>query len=109
MVLWGAPYISHALASDAEGSEKHGAEMKYLAIALTIFTTSAFAADQINQAFVTRAVAALQNQRNIALDAQANCEARSGSLEDAMRAMSAELDAAKAKIKELEKTEPKEP
>ena len=74
---------------------------KVLIVSAIVFTTPALA-QQIDSAFLQRALGVLQTQRNNALDAQASAEARAAGLVE-------ELAKANAKIKELtEQTKPVE-
>lgn len=68
---------------------------KIIVLALALLATPALAQQQPPPAFLEKAIAALQTQRNNALDAQAAAEARAALLAE-------ELTKAKARITELE-------
>lgn len=70
--------------------------MKRLAIVLALISTPAFAQQQPDPAFMQRALAALQNQRNTAMDSAAAAEAKAAGLAD-------DLAKANARITDLEK------
>lgn len=69
--------------------------MKKIMIAAVLLASPAFAQQQPDPRFMQRAIAALQSQRNQALDAAAGAEARAAELAD-------DLARAQARIKELE-------
>jgi TolA-binding protein len=70
--------------------------MRFLfVIALLVLTTPALAQGAPDPAFMQRAIAALQNQRNAALDAQTVAEAK-------LQGLTEDLNKANARIKELE-------
>ncbi len=57
---------------------------------------------QPDPAFLQKAIGALQNQRNAALDGQAVCEARSSSQAEQVAALTAERDKLKAELAKLQ-------
>lgn len=69
--------------------------MKRILIALCLFATPAFAQQAPDPAFLQRALAAVEQQRNQALNSQAVAEARAAGLTD-------DLAKANARIKEME-------
>ncbi len=64
---------------------------------------------QPDPAFLQKAIGALQNQRNAALDGQAVCEARSASQAEQVAALTAERDKFKAELAKLQPVKPAEP
>lgn len=68
--------------------------MKKVAVFLILFTSPVWA-QQPDPAFLQRAIAALQTQRNAAMDAAAVAEAK-------VAAVTEERDKAQARVKELE-------
>jgi hypothetical protein len=72
--------------------------MKKLIVLLSLISSPAFA-EQPDPAFMQRAIAALQNQRNQALDAAAAAAAKAEGLSE-------DLVKAQARIKELEEKKP---
>ncbi len=64
---------------------------------------------QPDPAFLQKAIGALQNQRNAALDGQAVCEARSSSQAEQITALTAERDKLKAELAKLQPMKPPEP
>lgn len=75
---------------------------KILIISAVLVSAVAAQAQQADPVFLQRAVAALQLQRNSALDAQVVAEAK-------VTGLTEELSKANAKIKELEDSKAKEP
>lgn len=73
--------------------------MKRLVLLLALVSSPALAQQQPDPAFLQRALASMQNQRNQAMDAAARAEAIAAGLSD-------DLAKAQARVKELE--QPKE-
>jgi hypothetical protein len=69
---------------------------KYLVLPFVLIATPVVAQQVSDQAFLQQAIAAVQSQRNQALDAMAACQAQSS-------IAAAEVDRLKQRIAELEK------
>lgn len=69
--------------------------VRVLLFSLVMITSVAAQQQQPDPAFLQRAISAVQSQRNLAMDAAAVAEAK-------VAAVTAELDKAQARVKELE-------
>jgi septal ring factor EnvC (AmiA/AmiB activator) len=77
--------------------------------AVVLSTSAAFAQQQADVPFMQRAIAALQAQRNAALDQQAVLESKANGLAEDLAKFQAKVKELETKVKELEdKAKPKD-